>query len=70
MQHRPQPNLFSIFTITKNTQFTGNGIRTSKAAKKDGLPVPDAAPMDFMMNEPWSRGASSHLVTLYPSKAA
>jgi hypothetical protein len=25
MQYRPRPNCFSIFTTTKNKQFTGNG---------------------------------------------
>ena len=70
MQYRPRPNFFPIFTTTKNKQVTGNGTSTSKGARKGDLPVPNAALMGFIMNGPWSRGVSSYLGTLNPSKAA
>ena len=70
MQYRPRPNLFLIFTTTENKQSTGNGTSTCKGATKGDLSVPIAALMGFIMNVPWSRGVSSYLGTLNPSKAA
>jgi hypothetical protein len=43
MQYRPQPNLISAFTTTKNKYFTGNDTSTSIGGIKSDQPAVFAA---------------------------